>query len=157
MNQECTVGEGNKRAITIGDYNVNARFGPHPNPKTMCTNRCPPDHSPMSNVGVKNERSLQFLVFSTDPYAQNVKIACCLWRSECGVRIFDREVPQLRRLVASFPSRRPWFEPRTGQVGFVVDKMTLAQSLQEYFSFPATQQIVAEVQSRLSLTLPQET
>jgi hypothetical protein len=34
-------------------------------------------------------------------------------------------VTQLRRLVASFPSRRPEFEPRLAHVGFVVDKVVL--------------------------------
>jgi hypothetical protein len=31
-------------------------------------------------------------------------------------------VPQLRRLVEGFPTRRPGFEPGSGHVGFVVEK-----------------------------------
>jgi hypothetical protein len=45
-------------------------------------------------------------------------------------------VPQLRRLVAGFPSQRHGFEPRSGNVGFVVDEVTLGQVLSEYFGFP---------------------
>jgi hypothetical protein len=44
--------------------------------------------------------------------------------------------PQLRRLVAGLPQRRPGFEPRTGHVGFVVDKVALGQVFSEYFGFP---------------------
>jgi hypothetical protein len=45
-------------------------------------------------------------------------------------------VPQLSRLVAGFPPRRPGFEPRPSDVGFVVDKAELGQVLSEYFGFP---------------------
>jgi hypothetical protein len=45
-------------------------------------------------------------------------------------------VPQLRQLVAGFPPRRPAFEPGSGHVGFVVDKVELGQVLSEYFGFP---------------------
>jgi hypothetical protein len=45
-------------------------------------------------------------------------------------------VPQLRRLVAGFPPRRPEFQPRSGHVGFVVDKVALGQGFSEYFGFP---------------------
>jgi hypothetical protein len=34
-------------------------------------------------------------------------------------------VPQLRRLVAGFPARLPWFDSRSGHVGFVVDRAAL--------------------------------
>jgi hypothetical protein len=44
-------------------------------------------------------------------------------------------VPYLRRLVAGFPPRRPWFEPRSGHVGFVVDKVVLGQVFSQYFGF----------------------
>jgi hypothetical protein len=44
--------------------------------------------------------------------------------------------PQLKRLVAGFPSRRPGFDPGSGQVGSVVDKVVLGQVFSEYFSFP---------------------
>jgi hypothetical protein len=44
-------------------------------------------------------------------------------------------VPLLRPLVAGFPPRRPEFEPVSGHVGFVVDKVTLGQVFSEYFGF----------------------
>jgi hypothetical protein len=40
------------------------------------------------------------------------------------------------RLVAGFPPRRPGFEPGSGQVWFVVDKVALGQVFSEYFGFP---------------------
>jgi hypothetical protein len=45
-------------------------------------------------------------------------------------------VPQLRRLVAGFPSWRPGFYLRSSHVGFVVDKVALGQVFSEYFCFP---------------------
>jgi hypothetical protein len=42
----------------------------------------------------------------------------------------------LKRLVAGFPPRRPWFEPGSDHVGFVVDKVALGQVFSEYFGFP---------------------
>jgi hypothetical protein len=39
--------------------------------------------------------------------------------------------PLLKRLVAGFPHRRPGFAPRSGQVGFVVDKVALVQVFSE--------------------------
>jgi hypothetical protein len=38
-------------------------------------------------------------------------------------------VPKLGRLVAGFPPPRPGFEPWSGHVGFVVDKVALGQVL----------------------------
>jgi hypothetical protein len=85
-------------------------------------------------------------------------------------------VPYLRRLVAGFPPRLPRFDPRSGHVGFVVDKVALGQVFSEYFCFPCQfsfhrllhthhlstgagtiGQMVADVPSGLSLTPPQET
>jgi hypothetical protein len=43
---------------------------------------------------------------------------------------------KLKRLVAGFPPRRPRFEPGSGHVGFVVDKVALGQVFSEYFGFP---------------------
>jgi hypothetical protein len=43
-------------------------------------------------------------------------------------------VPQLKRLVAGFPPRRPEFAPEQ-HVGFVVDKAALGQVFSEYFGF----------------------
>jgi hypothetical protein len=34
-----------------------------------------------------------------------------------------------------FPLRRPGFEPGSGQVGFVVDKVALGKDFSEYFGF----------------------
>jgi hypothetical protein len=45
-------------------------------------------------------------------------------------------VSLLRQLVAGFPPRRPWFEPWSGHMGFVVDKVALGQVFSEYFDFP---------------------
>jgi hypothetical protein len=47
-----------------------------------------------------------------------------------------KAVPELKRLVAGFPSRRPGFDPRSGHVGFVVNTVALGQVLSEYFGFP---------------------
>jgi hypothetical protein len=40
------------------------------------------------------------------------------------------------KLVTGFPSRWPEFNLRSGNVGFVVDKVALGQVFSEYFSFP---------------------
>jgi hypothetical protein len=45
-------------------------------------------------------------------------------------------VPWLRRLVADFPPWRPGFEPRSGHVRSVVDKVALVQVFSDYFDFP---------------------
>jgi hypothetical protein len=42
---------------------------------------------------------------------------------------------KLKRLVAGFPPRRSGFEPWSGHVGFVVDKVVLRQVFFEYFGF----------------------
>jgi hypothetical protein len=41
------------------------------------------------------------------------------------------------RLVAGFPPRRSGFEPRSGNVGFVVNILVLGQVFSEYFGFPS--------------------
>jgi hypothetical protein len=41
-----------------------------------------------------------------------------------------------RRLVAGFRSRRTGFEPTSGHVGFVVDRVALVPVFSEYFGFP---------------------
>jgi hypothetical protein len=77
---------------------------------------------------------------------------------------------------SGFPPRRPGFEPRSGHVEFVVDKVAVGQVFSEYFGFPCQLtfhrllhihhlksgagtigQLVADVPSGLSLTPPQET
>jgi hypothetical protein len=90
--------------------------------------------------------------------------------------VWNRAVPELRRLVTGFPSRRPGFDPRSGHVGFVVDKVALGQVFSEYFGFHCRfsfhwllhthqlssgagtiGQILGDVPSGLSPTPPQET
>jgi hypothetical protein len=79
------------------------------------------------------------------------------------------------RLVSGFPPRRPVFEPGSGHVGFMEDKMALEQVFSEYFGFPCQSfhrllqdrhllsgagtigQMVPAVPSALSLTATQET
>jgi hypothetical protein len=82
----------------------------------------------------------------------------------------------MRRLVAGFPPRRPGFEPWSGHMGFVVDKVALAQLLFRVVLFPMPALIppvapysssiirvwyngpvAAAVPNGLSLTPPQET
>jgi hypothetical protein len=40
------------------------------------------------------------------------------------------------RILHFHPLRRPGFEPGSGHVGFVVDKVALRQVFSEYFGFP---------------------
>jgi hypothetical protein len=42
----------------------------------------------------------------------------------------------LKQLVASFPPQRPGFKPRSGYVGFVVDKAALGKVSSKYFGVP---------------------
>jgi hypothetical protein len=76
---------------------------------------------------------------------------------------------------SGFPPQRPGFEPRSGHVGFVVEKVVLGQIISEYWGFPCQfsfhrllhthhhlssgagtiGQLVADVPSGLSLTPPQ--
>jgi hypothetical protein len=49
--------------------------------------------------------------------------------------LYEMAVPQVRRLVAGFPPLRPGFESRSGNVGFVVDKVALGQVSSEYSGF----------------------
>jgi hypothetical protein len=51
-------------------------------------------------------------------------------------KVHNKAKPQLKRLVAGFPPRRLGFDPGSGQVGFVVDKVTVGQVFSEYFGFP---------------------
>jgi hypothetical protein len=79
----------------------------------------------------------------------------------------------LRGVAAGFPPGRPRFEPVSGNVGFVMGKVALAQVSSEYFGFPCQfsfhrllhihhlssgagtiGQLVADVPSGLSLTPP---
>jgi hypothetical protein len=48
----------------------------------------------------------------------------------------QKPAPQIKRWVAGFPPRQRGFEPGSGQVGFVVDKVALEQVFSEYFGFP---------------------
>jgi hypothetical protein len=80
------------------------------------------------------------------------------------------------RAIAQAVSCWPGFEPRSGHVGFVVDKVALGQDFSEYFGFSrqfsfhrlfhihhhlssgagTVGQLVADIPSGLSLTSPQE-
>jgi hypothetical protein len=59
-------------------------------------------------------------------------------------------VPELRRLVAGFSPQRPGFEPRSGHVGFVVDKVALGQVFSEYFGFPCQFSFLGLLRTHLS-------
>jgi hypothetical protein len=75
-----------------------------------------------------------------------------------------------------FPTRGPGFEPRSGNVAFVVDRVTLGQVFSGYLGFPyqilfhrllhvhhlsskagTIGQLVADIPNGLRLTLPQDT
>jgi hypothetical protein len=90
-----------------------------------------------------------------------------------GLHNKARETPG--RAIVQAVSRRPGFEPRSGHVGFVVDKVALGQVLSENVRFPCqfslhrllhthhlssgagtADQLVADVPSGVSLTPPQE-
>jgi hypothetical protein len=49
----------------------------------------------------------------------------------------DMAAPYLKRLVAGFPPQRLGFEPGSGHVGFVVDKVALGHVFTEYFCLPS--------------------
>jgi hypothetical protein len=87
-----------------------------------------------------------------------------------------KAAPYLRRLVAGFPPRRPGFDPRSNHVRFVVNKVALEQVFFQYLGFTCwfsfhrllhthhllsgagtIGQLVADVPSEFSLTLPEET
>jgi hypothetical protein len=76
-------------------------------------------------------------------------------------------VPQLRPLIVGFTPRRLGFEPRSGHMGFMVDKVELGRIFLRVFLFPIPilipstapysssiigDWLVADVPSRLSLT-----
>jgi hypothetical protein len=85
-------------------------------------------------------------------------------------------VPYLRWLLGNFSLRRPEFDPRLGNVGFVVNRVAMGRVFFEYFGFPCQfsfhrllhihhhlsswagtiGQLVADVPSGPSLTLLQE-
>jgi hypothetical protein len=50
---------------------------------------------------------------------------------------YFKAVPYLKRFVVCFPPQRPGFVPRSGHVGFVVDKVALGQVFSKYFGFPS--------------------
>jgi hypothetical protein len=80
--------------------------------------------------------------------------------------MFQRAVPKLKRLVAGFPPQRPGFDPISGYVDFVLDRVVLGQVFSKftlkilipptvpYSSDVILGQIVADVPSGPSLTLP---
>jgi hypothetical protein len=99
-----------------------------------------------------------------------------LWRTKWHWGRFSPSTSVPNSLSTDLPPRRPRFEPRSGHVGFVADKVALGQVFSEYFGFPfqfsfhrllhtrhlssgagTVGQLVADVPSGLSLTTPQET
>jgi hypothetical protein len=56
-------------------------------------------------------------------------------KEACVKFLVTKAVAYLTRLVADYPPQRPGFEPRSGLVGFVVDKAALVHIFSEYFSF----------------------
>jgi hypothetical protein len=64
-----------------------------------------------------------------------LKKHCLEIRREENHQESELAAPLLKRLVAGFPPRRPGFNPGSGQVGFVVDKVS-GQVFSEYFGFP---------------------
>jgi hypothetical protein len=52
------------------------------------------------------------------------------------LRLLFFVVPQLKRLVAGFPPRWRGFDPRTGDMGFVVNKEALWNIFSDYFCSP---------------------
>jgi hypothetical protein len=50
--------------------------------------------------------------------------------------LFCKAASWFKGLVADFLLRRPGFQPGSGQVGFVVDKVALGQVFSLYFGFP---------------------
>jgi hypothetical protein len=48
----------------------------------------------------------------------------------------DNHMPYLKWLVTGFPMQQPRFDPRSGNVGFVVDKVAWGGYFSEYFGFP---------------------
>jgi hypothetical protein len=97
--------------------------------------------------------------------------------SSVSIKIHDlMAMSYLRRLVAGLPQRRLGFEPTSGHVGFMVDKVALGQVFSKYFGLPCQfsfhrlicahhlstgtdtiDQTETDVPSGLSLSPPQET
>jgi hypothetical protein len=45
-------------------------------------------------------------------------------------------LPYLKRSLAGFPPRRPGFDPKSGDMGFLVDKVALGQVFFDELGFP---------------------
>jgi hypothetical protein len=56
-------------------------------------------------------------------------------RNQQKRKCLPKAVPHLMRLVAGFPPRCPGFDPRSGHVGFVVDRVALGQIFSENLGF----------------------
>jgi hypothetical protein len=66
-------------------------------------------------------------------YFSGIRFAVLRAEESEEVMRYIQAVSQLRRLVARFPPRRPGFEPRSGHMGFLVDKVALGPVFSEYF------------------------
>jgi hypothetical protein len=58
------------------------------------------------------------------------------WYVQIWEHAGEKAVPQLRWLFAGFQLWWPGFDPRSGHVGFVVNKVTLGQVSYKYLGFP---------------------
>jgi hypothetical protein len=85
---------------------------------------------PAGNRGHKHTHTYTIMTIMTTRHPLSDKV---------GTNFAVGAAPKLKRLVAGvagFPPRRPGFNPGSGQVGFMVDKVAPGQVFSEYFGFP---------------------
>jgi hypothetical protein len=97
-------------------------------------------------TGVRTSNSTSSIVFTrsrdrapTQALSSRNHIAAARVRTQVSPVSCSQDpatVPQLRRLVAELPSRRPGFESRSGSIKFVLDKSVLGWIFSEYLAFP---------------------
>jgi hypothetical protein len=107
---------------------------------TYCTNmvlekKSAPTSKSLNRDGIAQFRRSRLFYTVTITLSCSVPSILQMHRHQ-AILYFTLVVPQLRRVVASFPPRRPGFDPRSRQVGFVVDKLALGQVFTDYFGFP---------------------
>jgi hypothetical protein len=71
-----------------------------------------------------------------DPTSNYTTITSTFFQSHYSLMILSFNDMESKLLMDGFPPRRPGFEPGSGHVGFVVDKVALGQVFSEYFGFP---------------------